>query len=154
MRWGVLRPQSTRQIVSLRLVIQQTRWLSVTASNNRSSCLPQNNSIASRWDPTVQPRRRPGCGSTFSWPRTKRWLWVPSLRGAAESVLQEGETLSGFIEAFVRESIERRRTRAEFVSRALFSRDEAKRTGVYFAADAVDAELGKMLAKAKKNVRG
>ena len=39
----------------------------------------------------------------------------PQLRDAAQSVLQEGETLSGFIEASVRESIDRRRVRAEFV---------------------------------------
>jgi len=37
----------------------------------------------------------------------------PELREAAESVLQDGETLSGFIEASVRETIERRRARAE-----------------------------------------
>lgn len=82
----------------------------------------------------------------------------PELREAAESVLQEGETLSGFIEASVRETIERRRTRAEFIARGLVSRDEARRSGVYFAADKVHAELGKMLVKAKakvhKRVRG
>ena len=73
----------------------------------------------------------------------------PELREAAESVLQEGETLSGFIEASVRETIERRRTRAEFIARGLASRDEAKRTGVYFAADDVHTELGRMLADAR-----
>lgn len=73
----------------------------------------------------------------------------PELREAAESVLHEGESLSGFIEASVRETIERRRTRAEFVSRGLASRDEAGRTGVYFAAADVHAELARMLAKAK-----
>jgi hypothetical protein len=82
----------------------------------------------------------------------------PELRDAAESVLQDGETLSGFIEASVRETIERRRTRAEFMARGMASRDEAKRTGVYFAADQVHAELGQMLAQAKakvqKRVRG
>ena len=57
----------------------------------------------------------------------------PELREAAESVLQEGETLSSFIETSVRETIERRRTRAEFIARGLLSRDEAKRTGVFFA---------------------
>ena len=55
----------------------------------------------------------------------------PQLREAAESVLQEGEMLSGLIEASVRETLERRRTRAEFIARGLASRDEAKRTGVY-----------------------
>jgi hypothetical protein len=78
----------------------------------------------------------------------------PELREAAESVLQEGETLSGLIESSVREAIERRRTRAEFMARGLASRDEAKRTGVYFAASTVHAELGKMLAKTSKRVRG
>ena len=84
----------------------------------------------------------------------------PELREAAESVLQDGETLSGFIEASVRETIERRRTRAEFIARGMASREKAKRTGVYFAADQVHAELGQMLAKAKakakvqKRVRG
>ncbi len=77
----------------------------------------------------------------------------PELRDAAESVLQDGETLSGFIEASVRETIERRRTRAEFIARGMASREEAKRTGVYFAADQVHAELGQMLAKAKAKVQ-
>jgi len=71
------------------------------------------------------------------------------LRDAAESVLRDGETLSGFIEASVRETIERRRTRAEFISRGLASRQEAQSTGVYFAADAVHARLGQMLATAR-----
>ena len=80
----------------------------------------------------------------------------PELRDAAESVLQDGETLSGFIEASVRETLERRRSHAEFIARGMASREEAKRTGVYFAADQVHAELGQMLAKAKvrKRARG
>ena len=56
----------------------------------------------------------------------------------------------------MRETIERRRTRAEFIARGLTSREEAKRTGVYFAANQVPAEFGQMLARAKvqKRVRG
>ena len=77
----------------------------------------------------------------------------PELRDAAESVLHEGETLSGFIEASVRETIERRRARAEFMARGMASREEALRSGVYFAADKVHAELGQMLAAAKAKVR-
>ncbi len=73
----------------------------------------------------------------------------PELREAAESVLQEGETLSGFIEASVRETIERRRTRAEFIARGLASRDEARRTGVYIEADVVHAQLAEKLAQAR-----
>ena len=77
----------------------------------------------------------------------------PELRDAAQSVLHDGETLSGFIEACVRETIERRRARAEFIARGWASREEAKHSGVYFAADKVHAELGRMLAKAKAKVR-
>lgn len=76
----------------------------------------------------------------------------PELRDAAESVLQEGETLSGFIEASVRETIERRRARAEFLARGLASREEARRSGVYFSADRVHAELGLMLEQAKARI--
>lgn len=77
----------------------------------------------------------------------------PELREAVESVLQDGETLSGFIEASVRETIERRRTRGEFIARGLASREDAKRSGVYFAADQVHAELSQMLAKAKTKAK-
>lgn len=76
------------------------------------------------------------------------------LREAAESVLQEGESLSSFVEASVREAIERRRVRAEFIARGLASRERARRTGEYFKADAVHVELGKMLAKARRRVGG
>ena len=47
----------------------------------------------------------------------------PELREAAEAVLQEGETLSSLIETAVRETVERRRMRAEFIARGLASRD-------------------------------
>ncbi|MDG5978098.1 hypothetical protein H010_22789 [Hydrogenophaga taeniospiralis CCUG 15921] len=77
----------------------------------------------------------------------------PHLRDAAQSVLQEGETLSGFIEASVRESIERRRTRAEFVARGLASREQAQASGVHFAAGEVHAELGRMLTQARAKVQ-
>ena len=77
----------------------------------------------------------------------------PELREAAESVLQEGETLSSFIETSVRETIERRRARAEFIARGLLSRDDARRTGVYHSAAGVHAELREMLAKTSKRVR-
>jgi len=78
----------------------------------------------------------------------------PSLREAAEGVLQEGETLSALIETAVRETIERRRTRAEFIARGMASRDEALRSGVYVPANVVHAELRQMLVKASKRVRG
>jgi len=54
-----------------------------------------------------------------------------------EAVLADGETLSEFVEASVRASVERRRVHAEFVARGLRSRDEARRTGDYVDADVV-----------------
>lgn len=76
----------------------------------------------------------------------------PELREAAESVLQEGETLSGFIEASVRETIQRRRVRAEFIARGLAARDEARRADAYIDADVVHAELVEKLEQARTRV--
>ncbi len=73
----------------------------------------------------------------------------PELREAAEAVLREGESLSSFMEQSLRDEVQRRRMQAAFVARGLASRDEARRTGEYFDADTVHAELRGMLAKAK-----
>lgn len=77
----------------------------------------------------------------------------PELREAAESVLAEGETLSGFIESSVRETIQRRRTRAEFLARGLASREEARRTGDYVDADTVHAQLAAKLVRARAKLQ-
>lgn len=61
----------------------------------------------------------------------------PDFRAEVEAVLAEGETLSQFVEASVRASVERRRLQAEFIARGLRSRDEARRTGNYVEADEV-----------------
>jgi predicted transcriptional regulator len=73
----------------------------------------------------------------------------PELRQAAENVLQEGETLSSFVEQSLRLNIDHRRMQQAFVARGLASRDEAQRTGEYFPADQVLAELDEMYARAK-----
>jgi hypothetical protein len=65
----------------------------------------------------------------------------PEFRSEVESVLGEGETLSQFVEASVRASVERRRIQAEFIARGLRSRDDARRSHDYAAADAVIATL-------------
>ncbi len=77
----------------------------------------------------------------------------PALRAAAESVLQEGETLSAFVENSLRAQIEYRRTTAEFIARGLAARGEARRTGIYHSADSVLERLkGKLeAAKASKH---
>jgi len=77
----------------------------------------------------------------------------PELRHDAESVLREGETLSSFMEQALRSSIQSRRVQKEFIARGLTSRDEAKRTGEYFAAEDVLVEMQDMLSQAQTKAR-
>jgi predicted transcriptional regulator len=77
----------------------------------------------------------------------------PELRQAAEEMLRPGESLSAFVEDSLRRNVEFRRTQQEFIARGLASRDEAKKSGVYFSAEEVLAELDTIIATAKKTVR-
>ncbi|NHQ59996.1 prevent-host-death protein [Chlorobium sp. BLA1] len=74
----------------------------------------------------------------------------PELRNAAEEVLQQGESLSSFIESSIRANIDRRLNQKEFITRGLASRDHARITGVYKDADLVVDRLHEMLLEAKK----
>ena len=76
------------------------------------------------------------------------------LREAAESVLQQGETLTGLIETAVREAIQRRQVQAEFLAHGLRSSEDAKRTGIYHPAASVHRELQKRLDARRKKVLG
>lgn len=73
----------------------------------------------------------------------------PELREAAEAALREGESLSNLMEQSLRDEVNRRRNRAEFIARGLAAREEARRTGVYCTADEVHAELRDMLTQAE-----
>jgi hypothetical protein len=77
----------------------------------------------------------------------------PELRHDAESVLREGETLSSFMEQALRSCIQSRRAQKEFIARGLGSRDEARRTGEYFAASDVLSEMENMLSQASVKAR-
>jgi len=76
----------------------------------------------------------------------------PDFRAEVEAVLAEGETLSQFVEASVRASVERRRMQAEFIARGLRSRDEARRTGDYVDADVMLGNLQRKLDAARTNL--
>jgi len=76
------------------------------------------------------------------------------LREAAESVLQEGETLTSLIETAVREAINRRQVQSAFLARGLQSSDEARRTGRYHPAAEVHTELQRRLDARRKQVLG
>ncbi|GAA0753021.1 YlcI/YnfO family protein [Ideonella azotifigens] len=78
----------------------------------------------------------------------------PEFRAEVEAVLGKGESLTEFVEAALRASVERRRLQSEFIARGLRSRDEAHRTGDYVAADVVLEGLQRKLdaARAKAKV--
>ena len=78
----------------------------------------------------------------------------PELREAAESVLLDGETLSGLIETAVRETIQRRRVQTEFIARGLRAREDAERTGAHHSAESVHAELQRRLDARRKLALG
>lgn len=77
----------------------------------------------------------------------------PELRQAAEEILRPGETLSAFVEDSLRRNVAFRRTQQEFIARGLASRDEAKKSGVYFSADEVLAELDSIITDTKNKTR-
>ena len=74
----------------------------------------------------------------------------PDLRDAVESVLREGESVSGFVEAAVRTEIERRYFQHVFVERGLVARERARRAGTYVEASEVVKHLRAKLADARK----
>ena len=83
---------------------------------------------------------------------------APELRKAAEAVLQEGETLSGFVEESVRRQVEFRYSQQAFIARGLASAEAAQKSGKYIPAEEVLAKLAQRLAlagkaKPKRNAR-
>jgi hypothetical protein len=75
----------------------------------------------------------------------------PELRAAAEDVLEEGETLSSFVEQSIRDGVQRRRAQREFIARGLRSAKAARRTQEYVPASKVVARLEGMLQRAKRS---
>ena len=78
----------------------------------------------------------------------------PELRAAAEAVLENGETLSSFLEQSLRAQVTRRQLQQEFVARGLASAEEARRTGEYYSADEVMQGLADMLDQAESGKDG
>ena len=73
----------------------------------------------------------------------------PQLRLAAESVLRDGESLSGFVEQAIRQTIACRLADQEFITRGLKARDQARQSGQYVEAGAVLDRLQEMRDRAK-----
>jgi predicted transcriptional regulator len=74
-----------------------------------------------------------------------------ALLSAAKSVLQEGETLQGFVEQSIRQSVRIRQMQGDFIARGLARAEEAERTGDYFDADEVLRELDGMLVAKERD---
>ena len=72
---------------------------------------------------------------------------TPELRAAAESVLEQGETISSFLEHSVRLQIEKRVSQREFIARGIASRDRAMEHGEYYSAEDVLGELEELISK-------
>jgi len=75
----------------------------------------------------------------------------PELRSAAEQVLEDGESLSSFVEQSIRDGVQRRQAQRDFIARGLKARDAARRTQDYVSAPKVLARLEGMLQKAKRS---
>ncbi|WDK30861.1 YlcI/YnfO family protein [Xanthomonas campestris] len=74
----------------------------------------------------------------------------PALREAAEAVLQEGETLSSFVEQSVRAQVQQRQQQEAFIARGLASRDSAMASGRYIGTNDVMTGLQSQLDQAQK----
>lgn len=74
----------------------------------------------------------------------------PALRDAAESVLQEGETLSSFVETAVREQVELRRQREAFIARGILSLEAARKANDYLEPEQSLAALDALLKRKKR----
>ena len=77
----------------------------------------------------------------------------PALREAAESVLDQGETLSAFVEAALRNGIDQRRAQREFIARGLASYAAANQRGEFIPAPDVIRKLEQRLSTAKAKAR-
>lgn len=77
----------------------------------------------------------------------------PALREAAESVLQENESLSALMETAVRDLVRRRQVRAEFLRRGIESLEEYRRTGISYSVDEVFAELDQMIERRRQELQ-
>ncbi len=72
---------------------------------------------------------------------------TPELRQAAESVLRDDETLSGFVKSSLVKQIELRKMQEEFIARGLAARKKSRKSGKYFGKAESLAALDSILDK-------
>ena len=78
----------------------------------------------------------------------------PQLRADLEEVLHEGETLSGFVEATVRQAVSYRRMQAEFDARAGAAWSRFAQSGAGVPAEALVAEMRVQLETRRQELQG
>lgn len=75
---------------------------------------------------------------------------APEFRIEVEAVLEQGESLSQFVESAVRQTVLKRQHHAEFVRRGIAAIEEAKQAGGGIPAEAVVSTLEAKLAAARR----
>lgn len=75
---------------------------------------------------------------------------APDFRVELEGVLEQGESLSQFVENAVRTTVAKRKNQAEFIRRGIAAIEATKRDGNGLPADVVIAKLEAKLAAAKQ----
>lgn len=75
---------------------------------------------------------------------------APEFRSELEGVLEQGESLSQFVENAVRATVERRKNQADFVRRGIAAIESTKQAGVGIPAEVVIACLEAKLSAARK----
>jgi Arc/MetJ-type ribon-helix-helix transcriptional regulator len=75
---------------------------------------------------------------------------APDFRSELESVLEQGESLSQFVEKAVRATVAKRKNQAEFVRRGIAAIETTQRDGSGVPAEVVVAKLEAKLAAAKQ----
>jgi hypothetical protein len=75
---------------------------------------------------------------------------APDFRLELEGVLEQGESLSQFVENAVRTTVARRKTQAEFVRRGIAAIEATQREGSGIPADMVIAKLEAKLSAARR----
>jgi hypothetical protein len=75
---------------------------------------------------------------------------APDFRVELEGVLEQGESLSQFVENAVRSTVAKRKNQAEFIRRGMAAIDATQRDGSGIPAELVIAKLEAKLAAARK----
>lgn len=75
----------------------------------------------------------------------------PSFRTELEGVLEQGESLSEFVENAIRSTVQMRKNQTEFVRRGIAAIEETRRAGGGIPAEVVIAKLEAKLAAARRS---